>query len=259
MIDLLDRTLEELLRKNFQELQENSLPPAEETLAPSAAASGASGQPNRGRADIDQMKRDFSNSLGQVTFSFQQPKSGWNTTAQSSAVINLFLYDIRENAQLRRHQWEKQANGNNGDPRYSQQKRTPLRLDCFYLVTAWHEQSEIQHWLLASCLQILGRYPVLPEDCLQGQLKTQPYEIRAKLAAHDVLTNPAEVWSALGNDMHASFSYVLTIAIDPWTPIQVPVVTTVVSRVGQLPSPTVASQMPPPRQIGRVEDMLEEK
>lgn len=187
--------------------------------------------------DIDALRNDpkFANSalvnMGAITCEFQQPKSGWNNTAQSGLVLNFFLYDVRENAQLRRHQWESMSNGH---PSFAQQKRLPLRIDCFYLVTAWHDQPEWQHWLLASCLQVLGRYSVMPEQYLQGALKDQPFEIRTKIAAHDVMTNPAEIWSALGNDLHVGFSYVVTIAIDPWQPIQIPLVTTRVTRVEQL-------------------------
>jgi hypothetical protein len=220
MIDDLDATIEELLRTDLQTLWE--------TLEAENAA-----------------QRDDLATIGEITFSFQQPKSGWNTTSQSGLVLNLFLYDVRENAQLRRHYVDTLANGNNADPRFVQQKRLPMRIDCFYMVTAWHDEPRWQHWLLASALQILGRHAVLPESHLRGNLRHQPFEVRAKVAAHDVLTNPAEVWSALGNDMRPSFSYVVTLAIDPWQPISVPVVRTVVTMVGQKvappPAPAIAS------------------
>ncbi|MCE7983079.1 MAG: DUF4255 domain-containing protein [Caldilinea sp. CFX5] len=212
MIDDLDATIEELLRTDLQTLRE--------TLEAENEA-----------------QRDALATIGEITFSFQQPKSGWNTTAQSGLVLNLFLYDVRENAQLRRHYVDTLANGNNADPRFVQQKRLPMRIDCFYMVTAWHDEPRWQHWLLASALQILGRHAVLPETYLLGNLRNQPFEIRTKVAAHDVLTNPAEVWSALGNDMRPSFSYVVTLAIDPWQPISVPVVRTVVTMVGQKVAP----------------------
>lgn len=212
MIDDLDATIEELLRKDLQDLREQ------------LAADNA-------------VQRDALATLGEITYAFQQPRSGWNATSGSGLVLNFFLYDVRENPQLRRHQVETLANGN-GDPRFVQQKRLPLRIDCFYLVTAWHDEPRWQHWLLATALQLLGRYSVLPEDRLRGNLRNQPFEIRTKVAAHDVLTNPAEIWSALGNDMRPSFSYVVTLAIDPWQPLLVPVVTTVVTTVGQKVAPT---------------------
>ncbi len=215
MIDDLDATIEELLRTELQDLREK-------VEAENAA------------------QRDALATIGEITYSFQQPRSGWNTTSQSGLTLNFFLYDVRENAQLRRHYVDTLANGANADPRFVQQKRLPMRIDCFYMVTAWHDEPRWQHWLLASALQILGRYAVLPATHLRGNLRHQPFEIRTKVAAHDVLTNPAEVWSALGNDMRPSFSYVVTLAIDPWQPISVPVVRTVVTMVGQKIAPPPA-------------------
>lgn len=203
MINDLDATIEELVRADLQTLREKL-------------------------AKGDAQQRDLLATLGEVTFAFQQPRSGWNATAGSGLMLNFFLYDVRENAQLRRHQVEALSNGN---PQIVQQKRLPLRIDCFYLVTAWHDEPRWQHWLLASCLQVLGRYSILPEKRLQGALKEQPFEIRTKIAAHDVMPNPAEIWSALGNDLRAGFSYVVTIAIDPWEPIPVPLVATMITTV----------------------------
>lgn len=172
---------------------------------------------------------------GDIAVVFEQPKSGW--TAQkvmAERTVNLFLYDVKENVQLRRHDIERLGNGANGDQHFAKQKKPPLRLDCFYMVTTWATDPEVEHWLLSACLLVLARYPTLPQERLRGSLQNQPYEIRTKLAAHDVLTNPAEVWSALGNDMRPTLSYVVSIALDPWQPIAVPVVTTTELRFGQM-------------------------
>jgi len=172
---------------------------------------------------------------GDIAVVFEQPKSGW--TAQkvmAERTVNLFLYDIKENMQLRRHDWERISNGNGADHHFAKQKRPPLRLDCFYMITTWAADPEVEHWLLSACLLVLARYPTLPPERLHGSLQNQPYEIRTKLAAHDVLTNPADVWNALGNDMRPTVSYVVSIALDPWQPITVPVVTTAELRFKQI-------------------------
>lgn len=64
-------------------------------------------------------------------------------------------------------------------------------------------------------------------------MQNPPYDIQARVANHDKLTNPAEVWSALDNEMRPSVSYVVTIALDPWTEITGPVVRTFTLRTGQ--------------------------
>ncbi|MEZ4707543.1 MAG: Pvc16 family protein [Caldilineaceae bacterium] len=198
--------------------------------------------------------------LGIVEISFDQPTREWRGSA--SKIINFFLYDIRENAALRQHRWEEAGeNGHgvqsNGSYPQIRMQRSPLRIDCFYLVTAWSENPNDEHLLLAECLLALARYPILNQHDLNAQ-KTQRlvaegklragetvdlmggrkrveegerplspdflvtplqglrYEIRTRLANHDVMTNPAEIWGTLENAMRAGFSYVVTLPMDPW-------------------------------------------
>jgi hypothetical protein len=79
----------------------------------------------------------------------------------------------------------------------------------------------------------LFRFPILPDDRLVGSLKNPPFEIQARLANHDRLTNPAEVWSSLDNELRPSVSYILTLALDPWKEVTGPVVRTLTLRAGQ--------------------------
>lgn len=175
---------------------------------------------------------------GEIEISFDQPKREWSARL-TRPTVNFFLYDVRENVVLRHHGWET-ANGNGhnavagNDPmRYAQRKRTPFRADCYYMMTTWASEPDDEHRLLSRCLTALFRHPVLPEAKLQGSLKKQPFEIQARLASHDKLTNPAEVWSALDNELRPSVSYIVTIAIDPWAEISGPVVRTLTFRYGQ--------------------------
>lgn len=211
---------------------------------------------------------------GDVEVSFNAPNGEWANRAVSRPTLNFFLYDVRENAPLRKHQWQQlttrptpvngsglNGHGSNGNGRKKKGpeppedlrrlssahlKRTPLMVDCFYMVTAWSPsddryQPTDEHRLLSLCMMALARYPVLnpeqipveemarrtgrspdPEgrqqatEYLAGALANQDIEIRTRLAYHDVLTNPAEVWSALENQMKAAFSYVVTLPLDPW-------------------------------------------
>jgi hypothetical protein len=68
---------------------------------------------------------------------------------------------------------------------------------------------------------------------LVGEMREQPYELQARLAAHDKLTNPAEVWSALDNEIRPSVSYLVTVAIDPWQEVEGPAVRSYTMRTGQ--------------------------
>lgn len=185
---------------------------------------------------------------------------------------------MRENPILRHHQWEEVRDEHHGQPINDHQvmlKRSPLRIDCFYMVSAWSTDPVDEHRLLSECLVILARHAVLNQyelddrrlqeqtaipvpapagaggpsagpvvrmpagrrlfhngeqngrlngartlpparDYLVGALQELDYEIRTRVAFHDVMTNPAEIWSSLDNNMKAALSYVVTLPIDPW-------------------------------------------
>lgn len=166
----------------------------------------------------------------EIDIKFDQPKRDWSARL-NKPTINFFLYDLRENVVLRRHQWEqmpvmptngngKNGNGNKGGNGASHNiarlKRTPFRVDCFYMMTAWANEPEDEHRLMSDCLLALFRNPVVPAERLAGSMKNQPYELQAALARHDKLTNPAEIWGALDNELRPSVSFVITLAFDPW-------------------------------------------
>jgi len=190
-------------------------------------------------ADLDEtirklLQQELPIKNGEIEIKFDQPKREWSARL-NRPTVNLFLYDLRENPVLRQHGWEQIAgNGNGrGDNQLAHLKRTPFRVDCFYMLTTWASDPEDEHRLLSSTLLALFRFPVLPADRLMGSLKKQPFEVPARLANHDRLTNPAEVWSSLDNEMRPSISYIITLALDPWAEITAPRVRTLTMRSGQ--------------------------
>jgi hypothetical protein len=177
-------------------------------------------------ADLDETIRELLRAElpiknGEIDISFDLPKHEWSGRL-NKPTVNLYLYDVRENPTLRQHQWEQLQNGNGhgkqGD-HLARLKRLPFRVDCFYLLTTWANDSRDEHRLLTRCLLALFRYPILPEDRLVGTLRNPRFEIQARVAVHDRLTNPAEVWSALDNEMRPSVPYILTITLDPWSEV----------------------------------------
>lgn len=170
---------------------------------------------------------------GEIDVKFDQPKREWSARL-SRPTLNFFLYDVRENGVLRQPQWERMAstNGHPGNGT-AEKKRSPFRIDCFYMITSWAAEPQDEHRLLGRCLMALFRHPILPKNHLIGSLQGQPYVVQARLANHDRLTNPAEVWGSLDNELRPSVSYILTLAMDPWTEISGPVVRTLTWRTGQ--------------------------
>jgi len=168
---------------------------------------------------------------GEIDISFHLPKREWSTRL-NKPTVNLFLYDLRENPTLRAPHWERRPNGN-GRSDLANLKRSPMRVDCFYMITTWAAEPEDEHRLMTRCLMTLFRFPILPADRLVGSLKNPPFDIQARLALHDRLTNPAEVWSALDNEMRPSVPYLITLALDPWMEEAVHEVRTLFFRYGQ--------------------------
>ena len=112
---------------------------------------------------------------GEINIEFDQPKRENSIKWLQKPTVNLFLYDLRENHVLRQHQWERQLDNVDNT---AQLKRTPFRVDCFYMLSAWANHSDTEHRVLASAMLALFRCPTLPDDQLVGTLIDQPYPIR---------------------------------------------------------------------------------
>jgi hypothetical protein len=175
---------------------------------------------------------------GEIDIKFDQPKREWSARL-TKPTVNLFLYDLRENNVLRQHQWDQVRAGNGTITK----KRSPMRIDCLYMLTTWAADPEDEHLLLTRCLLALFRYPILPEDRLVGALQNPPFEIQARLAAHDRLTNPAELWASLDNEIRPSVSYVVSLALDPWKELTGPAVRSLTFRVGQAYTPQLEQSL----------------
>jgi hypothetical protein len=119
------------------------------------------------------------------------------------------------------------------------------------MLTTWAAEPDDEHRLLTRSLMALFRFPLLPDDRLVASLKNPLFEIQARLASHDKLTNPAEVWSSLDNELRPSISYIVTLALDPWKEITGPIVRILTLRTGQ-------AALLPRRQVA-VEETLREQ
>jgi len=158
----------------------------------------------------------------EVNISFEAPDREW-AASQSKPTVNLYLYDIRENHELRSYDWTVERNNN----RTATKKKAPLRFDLSYLVTVWTKDVGDEHNLLGHLLAVLSRHPFLPDDILQGALKGLEYPIHASAAQPDGLVkNPADFWSALDNQLKPSINYVVTLPIDLDITLTAPIVWT---------------------------------
>jgi hypothetical protein len=148
--------------------------------------------------------------LAAAQIAFDRPAETFNP---SQTTIDLFLYDVRENMELRSN--EPTRTRTNGDVAL---RRAPLRVACSYLVTAWPvggaELPLQEHRLLGQVLQVLARYPRIPSAFLKGKLVGQAPPLPMITAQTDGLKDPQEFWSAIGNKLRASISVTATIGMD---------------------------------------------
>ncbi len=160
---------------------------------------------------------------------FARPDKDYKPNPQGS--VCLFLYDIRENRELRSNEPIRVVN-NNGQ---STVERPPTRVICSYLVTAWPAEKVgvdlkaklniddetavdlnlLEQQLLGEVLQVLTRYPTIPASSLQGKLAEppQPLPLPMITAQAEGLTNISEFWTAIGSNLKPSLNVKATIAV----------------------------------------------
>jgi hypothetical protein len=153
---------------------------------------------------------------------FDRPLDPFNPP---KTTIDLFLYDVRENLELRGNEYTvTKINGQ------SFTHPAALRLACSYLVTAWPvggaELALQEHRLLTQVLRVLSRYPMIPASFLQGSLVGQDPPLPMVALHPDALKNLAEFWSSLGSKMKASLTVTVTISVPVFADITEFLVTT---------------------------------
>jgi len=187
--------------------------------------------------------------LSEVDVSFDAPDRDWSGRL-SRPTVNCFLYDVRENLELRATDFETMRNNGNGT---STSRRLPARIDATYQITIWARAPEDEHHRLWRVLAVLFRQPVLADDILQGGLKGQPFPTHAKIIQpNQARANPAEMWQSIDNRIRPALTYTVTIPLDPELVFTDPMVFTRRMRVfGEDPTQPVAEGL----QIsGRVRD-----
>ena len=178
-----------------------------------------------------------------VDISFDIPNREWST-GMLRPTINCYLFDIHERRNLREEGWRVEGRGRDE----ARRARPLLFYDISYLITAWTEDVEDEHYLLWQALAALSRFPILNDphiylddelldnslvarapidparprlvDCLQGALAAYagregaPPIYTSVAQLEGVLKSPGEFWTALENQLKPSLNYVVTLAMD---------------------------------------------
>ena len=161
-----------------------------------------------------------------VTISFATPDSQFPPPAVALPAIDLFVYDIQENRDLRSNEWlvNRRSDGR------ATQKPPPVRVDCSYLITAWASDSAPnptldEHRLLGEVMRVLVRHPTIPSEVLQGSLRDQEVPLTAAVLQPGRLQSLGEFWQALGGKPKVALHYTVTIGVEPADLTEAPVVT----------------------------------
>jgi hypothetical protein len=139
--------------------------------------------------------------IAQTTITFATPDKEFPPPSVVLPAINLFLYDLHENAEYRatRGAWEEAQGG--------------------YLVTAWArdgapQPEQDEHRLLGAAMSALLPFREIPRHLLRGTLASSEYAVRTIAMRTPNLRSLAEFWQALGGRPKPSFNYVVTLALD---------------------------------------------
>ncbi len=150
--------------------------------------------------------------LAGADVSFDLPDGEWRSTL-GSLTVNCYLYDVRENRDMRTTEPVKQRHPATGRAIY---RPAPVRIDCAYCITAWSPAADEsvldEHRLLGQVLMVLLRHPTIPAALLQGSLATQLPPYPTMIASTDGMKSKPEFWGALDQQLKPSVSYVVTLA-----------------------------------------------
>lgn len=160
-----------------------------------------------GRAEAD---KDI-----QTSISFDPP---YEQDVKGSAGLDLFLYDIREDRELRNNEWSVERTG-----KTARLRPPPVRVACSYVITGRGPDIDEQHKWLGRAMRVLLRYPTLPREVL-GELASQelPPPTAALQPGH--IQSLGEFWQALGGKPRAALHYTVSICVDPEEEFAVPAV-----------------------------------
>lgn len=165
------------------------------------------------------LKNDVIDQRG-YKISFEPPSQ---EIENEGTIINLFLYDIRENVELRSsvRTWDMPIK----EEGVSKRVFASTRVDCSYLITVWTNRPQsnrddsnqvpflYEHQILGEIMQILVRYRYIPSTILQGTLKKQELPVPIISLRSGQFQNLGEFWQAMGGKPKASIHCTVTIPV----------------------------------------------
>lgn len=152
--------------------------------------------------------------LAQTSITFATPGANFPPQGVVLPALNLFLYDIVNNPDLRHSGagWQQTA------PSQFLRTPDPYRVACHYIVTAWAREGtpapeDDEYRLLGEAMRVLLRYRILPPVAVVGEIARIGYPIHVRALEGGRLGSPGEFWQALGGKPRPFFNYSLIFAL----------------------------------------------
>jgi hypothetical protein len=190
--------------------------------------------------DIDEalrqlLIRDLPIKSNEVDIAFNQPKREWSSRI-SRPTLNLYLYDVRENAKLRQHTPIFEVERTQDGKLVSQRPRA-IRIDLMYMVTAWATDPGDEHRLLSRSMMTFLRHRAMPADLVPEAFNEIGTMVPIDVAQRDMLEKPTDLWGVMDNEMRPAYGLRLTVAFNPHTPTVTPAVRSAKVGLGQSERP----------------------
>jgi hypothetical protein len=158
--------------------------------------------------------------LGDIELQFEPPEAALSSTTKT--IVNVFLYDLRENREYREGEWLR-ARSPGGESTYTLMKqRPPVRMDCAYLISVWVSKTagaSGEHKYLGAVVQSLLSYREVPIWALYGPFFNKTPPIHSLMVRNTNLKDLGEFWETIGNKPKAVLNYALIIPVQVYEPV----------------------------------------
>jgi hypothetical protein len=164
---------------------------------------------------MEMLKRELvTEFVSEVGISFAAPDGDFPPQDLTIPAVDLFLYDVRENLELRNPELYRVQT----DRETFLQGRPLVWVDCSYLITAWasatsNTRALDEHRLLSQVMKVLLRHPRIPDALLPEDLRSSLPQIPTSTLQPGRLQSVSEFWQALGGKPKAALNYTVTLGI----------------------------------------------
>ena len=171
----------------------------------------------------------------EVDVRFEPPTMEW-VESLTRPTISFFLYDVRENAELRR--MDLQTTQGNGRAKLT---LPPRRIDLRFMISAITTDLDDEYRLLWRALATLMRFPHFPADVLPEEIREAEPPIVTRVVESDDGFRPLEMWNALGSPPRPTLLYLVTAPLNLEQTFDAPLVLTRTVRTGTVSPDAVPS------------------